>query len=229
MRSATKIVEDQVKKWARNRYTGHSERSENKIKPIITISREFGAEGAALAKLLREKLEFELWDQELLQLVAEESGSDEKFLQSVDERWQQMIKDAMMGMLKMASTNVRYLRSIIKVIKTIEVHGNGIVVGRGANYICTLPDALHVRVVCAKETRIKRYAEKNGIDYEESKLIVEMKDRERAEFVLNHFKKDVNESDAYDIVLNSGSYSQEKMAAIVVTAYNNKTGLDLNI
>jgi len=222
---ATKIVEEQVQRWMRNQNRGRDRRSGKQIKPVITISREFGAEGAAIGKKLSEKLEFEFWHNELLKLISEEAGLDEKFLQSLDEKRQQLIKDNMMGMFKTAATNMQYLQSTIKVIKTIEMQGNSVIVGRGSNYICTLPDALHIRVVCPQKKRVKTYAAKNNISEEEARTIIAEKDKERADFVQHHFNRDVNDSSTYDVIINSGSFEHDEIIEILLKAYETKTGL----
>ena len=226
---ATKIVENQVNRWVRNKNNKSGKSSGKSINPIITISREFGAEGAAIGKKLSEKLDFEFWHNDLLKLISEESGLDEKFLQSLDEKRQQSIKDAMMGMLKTSATNVQYLQSIIKVIKTIEMQGNSIIVGRGANYICTKPKALHVRVVRPKTKRIKSYAAKNTITEPEARRKIDEMDKEREDFVRHHFNQDVNDSSTYDIVINSGTFQQEEIMDIILKSYAQKTDMQITI
>lgn len=220
----SQIVEEQIREWRhRNALDNYASSSKEKY-PVITISREFGARGAALAEVLGREIDFKVWDKELLQAIAKELGSDNKFLKTLDERRRQAVEDTVAGFLNNIQTNVSYLRSLIRVVKTIEEHGNGIIVGRGANFICQNPASFHVRVVCRLKDRIVGYAERENLRLDEVRHIVEQKDRERAEFINRNFHKDVSAPSEYDLLINSKTFSLEEMAALVQQAYEKKTG-----
>ncbi|MEX0646199.1 MAG: cytidylate kinase-like family protein [Balneolaceae bacterium] len=220
----SRIIENQIKAWKRqSTQTRISIPSINRF-PVITVSREFGAQGAALAELLGEKLDFKVWDKELLQAISKELGSDQKFLETLDERSQQMVENTVAGYLQNIHTNENYLRSLVRVVKTIEEHGSSIIVGRGANYICRNPLSFHVRVVCPYDKRIALYAERMNLKRFEARRIIDRKDTERAEFIERNFYKDVSASSGYDLVINSGTFTPEQMMRIVLDGYESKTG-----
>ncbi len=52
---------------------------------VITIGREFGSGGRAIAKRLSEILGIKMYDKELISLTAKESGYDEEILKNIDE------------------------------------------------------------------------------------------------------------------------------------------------
>lgn len=225
-----KIIEDQIKTWEH----GSSDKKELEVPngqpyPVITISREFGARGAALAALLGEKTGFKVWDRDILQTIADRLGCNRKFVESLDESRREMIEDAFMGFMKNVNTNVNYLRTLNRVIKTIERRGNAIIVGRGANYICRNPYSFHLRIVSPLEKRAVDYAARERITKHEALAIMKQTDAERSEFVRYYFKKDISEPSQYDLVLNSGTFSLQKMMAIVIEAYEQKSGLKLKI
>lgn len=218
------LVESQVKAWGKLYESDPKNRDGNRNKPVITISREFGAHGAALASLLAEKTGFKLWDKELLEAIAHELGSDKKFVQTLDERRQQLVEEAVAGFLTNVHTNVNYLQALIRVVRTIEQHGNGIIVGRGANFICEKKSSFHIRVVSPLKVRVSSYAKKNKIGRYEATGIIKKKDDERAEFVKDNFHHDVSEPSNYDVVLNSNLYSLEQLSDIIAEIYLVKTG-----
>lgn len=225
-----KIINDQILAWERensgkNRVVSPGGDS----LPVITISREFGALGATLAEFMGERIGFKVWDQNILGEMAEQLGSNEKTIEELDENHRELIEDMVAGFMKNLNTNVSYLRSLNKVVKTIESRGNAIIVGRGANYICKQPGSLHVRVVSPLENRIVDYAERKGIERDESRSIIERTDAERAAFVQYYFKKDVSKSSDYDLILNSGTYNLEEMMTIVLQAYEQKTDHKLRV
>lgn len=223
-KSLNKIINEQIKAWEHK--TAGKVRiiptTEDSV-PIITISREFGALGATLAAMMGERIGFKVWDQNILGMMAEQLGSNEKTVEELDENHRELIEDMVAGFMKNVNTNVSYLRSLKKVVKTIEARGNAIIVGRGANYICNKPDSLHVRIVSPLEKRVADYAEREGIDKEEALSIIKRTDAEREAFVQYYFKKDISKSSDYDLILNSGTYSLEEMMTIVIEAYELKT------
>ncbi len=225
MRDIDQMITDQVKIW-----TQHEEEAQLRGEvpgawPIITISREFGARGAALAALLGERMGFKVWDKELLQAIAEESGDDVRLLKSLDEHRRKTIDDAMHGTLMGSKhTNTHYFRALIHVIHTIVAHGKSIVVGRGANYISKSPEILCVRVVCPLEARIRGYAEREGLTEKHARKEVVRRDADRADFIRHHFRRDVGTPSDYDLVLNACTLSLEQMADVVLAAYETKVG-----
>lgn len=220
----SKRVDKQIKVWNhRNEKLLMQERGEIHY-PAITISREFGAMGAALAIKLGELTTFEVWDKELLEAIAEDLDSDIKLLETLDERRQQDIEDAVSGFMSNIRTNVNYIRSLIRVVRTIEEHGRCIIVGRGANYICEKENSFHIRVVSPFKTRVSTFTERNNLDKTEARKIIERKDNERAEFIKRYFYKDHSNPSDYDLIINSGEFTLEQMADLVIDAYEMKIG-----
>ncbi|TVQ05854.1 MAG: cytidylate kinase-like family protein [Balneolaceae bacterium] len=224
-RKVTQIVENQIRAWRRQKTLQASSDKQEKKFPVITISREFGSPGAALAGYLGEKMGFNVWDQELLVLIAQELGSDQKFVETLDERRQRVVEDAVAAFLTNVHTNVNYLHALIRVVRTIEVHGSGIIVGRGSNFICESPQVLNVRLVGPLKYRINYYANRFGITREEAGKLAGIKDKERSEFISSNFQKDVSDPLGYDLVINSSFYDLEQLSDIVMRAYEIKTGM----
>ena len=56
-------------------------------KLIITIGREFGAEGHEIGNELEERIGFGLYDKDMMALAAEKSGIDVKVLAPADESY----------------------------------------------------------------------------------------------------------------------------------------------
>lgn len=225
-----KIIDEQIKTWEHE--------SSEKIKiispkgepfPVITISREFGALGAALANLIGEKTGFKIWDRNILEAIADKLGSNQKYVKTLDENRRELIEDMVVGFMTNGNTNVDYYRTLSSLVRTIEENGNAVIVGRGANYICKKPGSFHIRVVCPLEKRILEYSQRENITKEEAESVIYKTDEERAEFVHYYFKKDVSQPSDYDLILNSGTFTLQEMMQIFIEAYEQKSGLKLEI
>ncbi len=223
-RSIQQVVERQCRRWEilRDNRTKH----EKPVHwPIITIEREFGARGEALGRILAERTGFTFWDGELVHAVADESGANEAVLRSLDEHRRSTIEESIEGALlggqHMAS---EYLRRLMKLIHTISSHGGSVVVGRGAQYILAPETVLRVRVVSPLEKRIGGYAERHGIDVGRARTQVERSDAERSRFIRQFFSRNSAVAADYDLVVNTGTFSLEQAAGIVLEAYGDKFG-----
>ena len=224
MRYIDQMITEQVQTWAQHEAEAKRRGEALGSWPIITISREFGARGAALSKILSERTGFEVWDKDLIRAVADERGGDMRVVKTLDEHRQKGIADAVRGALTGQHTNLDYVRSLMRVVHTLAVHGGFIVVGRGANFICKPAEAFRVRVVCPLEKRIQGYAQREGLDLRQARKIIEKRDAERAEFIRRTFRKDLAAPSNYDLVLNSGTYTLDELADLVLVSYQAKTG-----
>ena len=223
MSNIDRLVTEEVLSWAMREAKAKKDQKTKEIWPVITISREFGAGGRSLAKELGKRLDFKIWDNELLSAIAEEAGADERFMASLDERRRKMIDDFLYGSFMGSKlSNTHYFRSLLRVIHTIGEHGKSIVVGRGGHYIIKSPKPLRVRIVRPVEERVTYIADFEGLSEKKAQKLVQARDEERKDFILYHFKRDAANPSDYDLVLNSGGFNVEQMADLVLFAYERK-------
>ncbi len=70
MRSREQLIEQQVKRWTHQRRERAAPSSEM-APPSLTISREYGSQGADVGELAAKKLGLSFFDQDLVQRLAE--------------------------------------------------------------------------------------------------------------------------------------------------------------
>ncbi len=226
-RDARKLVEEQVRKWQLDSRASDDRGAEKTPAPwpLITLSREFGALGAATGRHVAEKLGFSFWDQEIVHAIVEHTGAQETLLASLDERTRNRIEDVISENLGGAvGTAGEYVRQVTRVVRTIERHGGAVIIGRGAYFILAPETTLRVRVVCPEAMRIARFAEREGLDKREAEKQVRRVERERRLFNKRHFGREVDDPLQYDLVLNTGWTTHEAAAEVVVAAYRAKFG-----
>lgn len=224
-KSPERIIDEQVRKWNFERGLQAPRSPASPVWPIITVSREFAARGTALAHLLSERLGFTLWDKALVQAIAEASGGEQSFVEMLDERHRRAIDEVIYGFVSNPRhTNVRYHRTLLSVVHAIADKGGSIVAGRGANFVCEPSTRLAVRVVCPLEERIRVHAEREGLTPLKARKAVAKADQEQHDFIRRYFHHQVNDAAAYDLILNSASFSLDEMAELVLSAYERKAG-----
>ena len=225
MNNIDRLISEQVLTWASREAKARRNQKAPGTRPVITISREYGAKGRSLANELGRRVGFKVWDKELLSAIAEEAGADERFLASLDERRRKMIDDTLYGSLMgFKHSNTQYFRSLLRVVHTIGAHGKSIIVGRGSNYVLQSDAALRVRLVCPIEIRVSYVAEHEGISEKDALKLIEARDAERDDFIRYYFKEDPGNSHDYDLVLNSGVFNIDQLADLVLLAYEKRIG-----
>lgn len=219
------LVDEQVKRWLAEQAKRKAQPrvTPEPPKPLVTISREAGANGTSLGRAVARKLGFELWDQELVQRVAAEKGAPEALFAAVDEHARSRIQDLLAGILMGdVGTETEYLASLGRVIHSIAEHGSAVIVGRGAHYVLAPAEALRVRVVAPLEDRVRVIAGTRGLGDREARAEVERIDHERLAFNRHHYGRNAADPVAYDIVVNTGSFPLDAAADVVVGAYRAK-------
>jgi len=223
-RDAQKLVDEQVRKWEQGEKKRAGEERPEPW-PLITVSREFGALGTVTGEQTARKLGFGFWDQEIVHAIAEQTGIQERLLESLDEQTRTRIEDFIgESVFGAGTTAVKYVRQVIRVVRTIERHGGAVVVGRGAQFILAREAALRVRVVCPYAQRVAGYAKREGLSEREAERKLVRVERERQEFIRRHYDREVGDPVHYDIMVNTESLLPDQAADVLVAAYRSKFG-----
>lgn len=144
-------------------------------KTIITVGRQFGSGGLAVAKELGKILGIPVYDGELLEEAARKSGLAEHLFSSSDEKRRYWnfgggLDDAFI--FKYQSEAIRALAA----------EGSAIFVGRCSNYVLRDMDCTDIFICAPFELRVKEVAEREGISEAEAERKVNRIDRERADY-----------------------------------------------
>jgi cytidylate kinase len=185
----------------------------------IAISREAGANGSAVARLLGERLGWQVYDYELVERIAKELGLRSMLLESVDEKrlsWLQECAEAFFS--GHSVTQSEYVRHLVQTLLTLALHGECILVGRGANVVAPSETTLRIRLVAPLWARIATVQKRRNLSFEEAQRWVEKTDRERANFVKDHFAKEAADPSLHDVVLNSSRFALEASVEIILDA-----------
>jgi len=219
----TNLVDRQVHAW-QQRQKAKQQRERTLLAQNLTVSRQYGARGHALAEAIAQRLGYTLWDQELVHELAEETGASETILKTLDEHYRGRVDDAVQGLvLGSQYTSSTYLKRMMKLIMTIASHGHNVFVGRGAEFV--LPESvLKLRVVCPLQHRIERYMTAHGLSEEAATKRLLERDRDRQSFVRQHYNRDTTDPQYYDLTLNTGWLTMEQLSEVAVTAYRAKVG-----
>jgi cytidylate kinase len=183
----------------------------------IALMREAGTPGTSVAHAVGARLGWAVYDYELLQRIAEETGLRVNLLESVDERRKGWLSESFeaLGAVPGLSENA-YTRHLVQTVLSLGALGSCVIVGRGAAFILPAERTLRVRLVGQLDDRIKGAAARLGVSRKEAAAWVERTERERAEFVRAHFLKDSADPHHYDLILNSSRWSELQCADLII-------------
>ncbi len=202
-----------------NRYA--ESRPERRARPPVSIavSRQAGSRGAEVARAVGAKLGWPVYDQELLQRIADEKGIQARLLELLDERHMGWLEEMIASFcIDQGSYENSYLRSLLQLFATLGEAGHCIIVGRGAPHVLPAETTLRVRFVAPRDFRIAQVQRSRGLSREEAEKWVDRTERERKRFIEHYFRKDPEDPLNYDLVLNTGRLSIATCVEVVAQA-----------
>jgi cytidylate kinase len=201
---------------------------------LITISREYGAGGAEVARLVAEGLGWRLVDNELLDRIAARAGLSPDDVKDREERVPGFVER--LARTLVAATpelfpppqaegtvpklqEIDLVRITESVVAEVASEGRVVLVGRAAAAVLASErDALHVRLVAPKEFRINAVANRLGIPPGEAEKILDETDRARARYHRQYYQRDSRDPVGYHMVLNTAALGVDGAARLVVAA-----------
>lgn len=185
----------------------------------LAITREAGTPGTSVAREVGARLDWPVYDHELVDLIAKETGLRTSLLDSVDERHRPWLLECFetLGSARRLSES-GYAVHVFETVVALGLQGHCVIVGRGAAHILPSFSTLRVRLVGLLEDRVTNAARQQNLSREEAARWVEETDRERSEFVKAHFFMDPADPRHYDLVLNTSRWSVAECADFIVRA-----------
>lgn len=187
--------------------------------PTIAISREAGANGGSIARVIGTRLGWPVYDRELVELVADSMKVRAGLLDDLDERRSNWIRECMESFGSGPNvSHSAYMHRLTETLLALAAHGECVIVGRGAAGVLPGATTLRVRLVAPREHRIAVIQERRKISRAEAIHWVETTDRERSGFLQEHFGADLTDPKHCDLVLNSARFSAAECAELVIEA-----------
>jgi len=172
-----------------------------------------------VAREIGSRLNWPVYDHELLDHLAKELQVNVDLLENVDERRSSFLVECVEAFAAASTVSeVTYFRRLLKLILALGARGQCVIVGRGAMIALPVDTTLRVRVVASREDRVALIVRERGLPPAEASRFVESTDRERSRFIAQHFRKDLTDNLLYDLVLNASRLSVEECAGIVIEA-----------
>lgn len=208
---------------------------------VITISKQHGAGGKAIALALARELGCEVVDKSLIIKVAQQARVGADRVENFDQEQYSSIDQYLSGLFLanpalygmggfdfplagssglMADQEFfnaqKYLALTQALIKELYQKGNLVLVGRGGQVLLAdKPGCLHLRLCAPLEYRVKRVMEKAGINEKEATEKINNRDRSRASYIKDHYQRDWSDPGLYHLTINTQLVPVEAITALV--------------
>jgi cytidylate kinase len=104
-------------------------------------------------------------------------------------------------------------------------HKSNVFVGRGAQFFLPRERGLAVQIVAPMEQRVQKISEREQVPEGTALRRLMKRDRERREFVRQHFDQDVTDPHLYDLVINLEYVPVDWAVDLVVKTCQRRFGL----
>ncbi len=201
----------------------------------ITLSRQLGSGGDAIAERVSELLNYRLFDKNMILQVAAEVGLSENEIVdfSEDSHVARNFFERLFGGPRTVSRSRVWVETPGGTRTTQDIRlddqssvaitqasvqaayrrGNVVIVGRGGQAILRgRKDVLHVRVVAPMEMRIARLVDEQFTSYETATQMVKQHDRSSQDYLKHYYDIDWDDPLLYHLVINTGQCSVEMAA-----------------
>ena len=190
-------------------------------KIIINIGRQFGGGGRRVAYELGRKLNIPVYDREIINKAAEDSGFSAKFFKERDEKRGFFSFTEIFTSGFGDTENYMSDRGIFKIqcqtIERIAEQGSAVIVGRCADYILRENgNTLNVFLTSPLEVRAERIAQRQGMSIEDARAKAEEKDRKRAEYYNYYTFGNWGAAENYDLCIDSSILGIEGTADFII-------------
>jgi cytidylate kinase len=201
--------------------------------PFVTISREYGCEGAGLGLRLveilndrcRPRIPWVAYDNELLDKVAQELNLRREIVDSLDGHRRNEMSELFDALLNLKIDEALVFRKLAEVIRTLAAHGHVVLTGRGGHLVTQdMKTALHVRLVAPREWRVHRYAHDHNLSERAAEAKIIEGEERRQRFLRTFFVQDPRHPFFHDLILDNARFNLAQLAEIVFAALSVRFG-----
>ena len=201
------------------------------MRRLVTISREYGSGGRLIGRLVAEKLSLPFYDKEIIDLVVEKSGLSREVIETAELRAKSTISYSFASTMSFGdgftaepiSINEKLFITQFDVIRQIGDTGEGVIIGRCADYVLReLPGVTNIFLCAETEDRVRRCIDMYGDDPEGVRNKIKDYDKARANYYNYHTSQKWGAYGNYNLMLNTSYITDEHAADIIVSFVNTR-------
>jgi hypothetical protein len=195
--------------------------------PFVTISRQSGAGGQAVAEAIMTELDrrrerdlcrdWMSFDSTLLRLISKDPRARENLRAVLDDRYYSGVEDYMRQVLMGRAPQDIVLARVFRTLRMLAGAGKAVIVGHGGALVTKdLPGGVHVRLVAGRAARLATLRHRLFLSEPEARRRLDELEESRRSFFREHFGADIGDPLLYDAVWNTDRVAPSEIASWVV-------------
>ena len=179
-------------------------------KNVIAIGRQFGSGGHDIGKSLAEKLGYDFYDAEIIQITAGTTGYSTEFVKKNEEIMTNSLLYDLVNQMYLNTDRQdeapkdKIFEAECQVIRDLAKKGNCVIVGRCADYVLrNSGNCLKVFFSAPLVSRIRRVAQRQNISEGEAKATVQKNEKLRADNYRYYTRRMWGAAGNFDLSLNT--------------------------
>ena len=179
-------------------------------KNVIAIGRQFGSGGHDIGKILAEKLGYDFYDAEIIQMTAGTTGYTPEFVKKKEEIMTNSLFYDLVNQMYLNTDRQdeapkdKIFEAECQVVRNLAKKGNCVIVGRCADYVLrNSGNCLKVFFSAPLMSRIRRVAQRQNISEGEAKATVQKNEKLRADNYRYYTRRMWGAAGNFDLSLNT--------------------------
>ena len=179
-------------------------------KNVIAIGRQFGSGGHDIGKILAEKLGYDFYDAEIIQMTAGTTGYTPEFVKKKEEIMTNSLLYDLVNQMYLNTDRQdeapknKIFEAECQVVRNLAKKGNCVIVGRCADYVLrNSGNCLKVFFSAPLVSRIRRVAQRQNISEGEAKATVQKNEKLRADNYRYYTRRMWDAAGNFDLSLNT--------------------------
>jgi len=192
-----------------------------RLRPTVTLTREFGCQGYPVALKLQALLEkrsgapWVVMDRALLEAVAKDHRINAQILENIGAR-NRFLDDMLSTFSPRWKSDKDYYRLLCRQIIVLAQDGNVILVGRGAAILTQeIGNCFHFRIVAPMRFKVNSVSARTNLPPDEAQDLIQDRQRRRDAFLKDFLGHDIADPTLYHLIFNNARCSAGQIAALM--------------
>ncbi|MGL4553033.1 MAG: AAA family ATPase [Gemmataceae bacterium] len=184
----------------------------------VALSRESGARGGAIARLVGRRLGWPVYDQEHLEFLSGDPVARANLMDDLSPACVAWFEARVADVERTLDAGDDGLHHLIRLVSALGARGEAVILGRGAGQLLPAETTLNVRVIAPLAERVAYLAQWMRLSAAEAEQKVHARDAQRAQFLRDRLHRSPADVHQYDLVLNTSHLGEEACAELIAGA-----------
>ncbi|MBP7935160.1 MAG: cytidylate kinase-like family protein [Phycisphaerae bacterium] len=215
-----KLIEKQMRRWeiTRGLRPARPTPLREQVANFVAISNDVGAGGDEIAVILAGRLNWPVFDKQILHTMADDNAMRERLHKSMNERDLSWLGEMIRSLIQQEFRKNDPFHRLAETVLCIARQGNAIFLGRAVDLILPRTRGLRVKLVASRHWRVENFARRTGANPGQAAVEIDRIEQERRRFVQEHFRVDPDDSTRFELLINVSNFNFEQVVDLIEAA-----------